>query len=336
MYVQRRRTRIEIWAPAKLNLYLEVLGRRADGYHELETLMVPISLFDTLRLELRENEALSLDCRWAAGVGPTAPLGDLPAAADNLVYRAVALLRERAGVRLGLAMTLLKRIPSAAGLGGGSSDAAAALCGANLLWNLGWTASQLSEVAAELGSDIPFFFAHGPAICRGRGERVEPTQWHGPRDFVVLRPPQGLSTAQVYRRVAEHVRERPTAGSTTASPAASETRGTEPRRMLGWTTSDRTALDRVSGERQWSMHNRLQAAAEPLAPWLGALRDRFAELDVLAHQLSGSGSAYFAVCRDARHARRIAGIVGSRNEGQVFCVRSLSAAPPANLRASQN
>lgn len=344
MYVQQRRTRAEIWAPAKLNLYLEVLGKRADGFHELETLMVPISLFDTLRFELRKDDQLLLRCRWAGGSSHSGRVGDLPLDSDNLVYRAVSLLRERAGIARGLTMDLHKRIPSAAGLGGGSSDAAAALVGANLLWELGWSVEQLSGLAAELGSDIPFFLASGPAICRGRGERVEPTRWHGPRDFVVLRPPEGLATAQVYRNITIAGPEQRTAAP--AAPARTEAAiDSAGWGSAGWGSADRGAerlgpewhtSGGTSAERSWAVYNRLQAAAETLAPWLRELRNTFAELDVLAHQLSGSGSAYFAACRNPRHARRIAGIVGSRNEGQVYCVRSLSAAPPAYLRASQN
>jgi 4-diphosphocytidyl-2-C-methyl-D-erythritol kinase len=346
MYVQRRRTRIEIWTPAKLNLYLEVLGRRADGYHELETLMVPINLFDTLRLTPRNDARISLACHWAAGFNGSSRLGDLPAGEQNLVYRAVSMLRDRAGIQLGVNLELCKRIPSAAGLGGGSSDAAAALLGANLLWNLGWNVDALSEVAAALGSDIPFFLHASPAICRGRGEQIELTEWMGPKDFVVLRPPQGLSTAEVYRHASGFLAEqtaRPTVGAASSRNLPAE--GFAPSRFRDKTeTNPDVSLTKTLGSTRtatnthprWPLFNRLQAAAEHIAPWLGQVRHAFGELDVLGHQLSGSGSAYFAVCRDAKHAQRVAGIVRNRMDGQVYCVKALSADPLDYFRASQN
>ena len=122
----------------------------------------------------------------------------MPEGPDNLVVRAVELVRRRAGVRRGAKLLLVKRIPAAAGLGGGSSDAAAALVAANEGWRLGRSRDELADWAAELGSDVPFFLAGGPAICRGRGERVEPVAGLGALDFVVVRPPEGLSTAAVY------------------------------------------------------------------------------------------------------------------------------------------
>lgn len=216
MYVHRRRTRIEIWTPAKLNLYLEVLERRADGYHDIETLMVPVSLYDTLRLTPREDDQLHLAARWdlgcyhASGENPNINTwGDLPTGDDNLVLRALVLLRRRAeeagersvSDRWGADVELVKRIPSAAGLGGGSSDAAAALRAACELWQLNWSEQQLAEVAAELGSDIPFFLQRDAAFCTGRGERVQTWAWPGRMHVVVVRPTSGL---QRQRSTAKH------------------------------------------------------------------------------------------------------------------------------------
>ena len=113
--------------------------------------------------------------------------------------RAVTRLREAAGVTAGAAIHLIKRIPSAAGLGGASSDAASALLAANAAWQLGWPRAELARLAAELGSDIPFFFGNGAAICRGRGELIEPLSLTSSLHLVVVRPPEGLSTALVYQ-----------------------------------------------------------------------------------------------------------------------------------------
>ena len=162
---------VVVQAPAKLNLFFEVLGKREDGYHEVETLVTPIDLYDTLYVAPEEGERVSFSCHRVCGLwGADGTWADhLPDGADNLVVRAVELLRRRAGVRTGARLHLVKRIPTAAGLGGGSSDAAAALVGANAVWRLGWSWQDLAHVGAELGSDVPLFFAQGPAICRGRG-----------------------------------------------------------------------------------------------------------------------------------------------------------------------
>jgi 4-diphosphocytidyl-2-C-methyl-D-erythritol kinase len=325
MYVRSSRTRIEIWTPAKLNLHLEVLGRRLDGFHEIETLMVPISLYDTLRLEARDDDRLLLAARWDLGAdlgetrgagGVDAAFGDLPTDGTNLVLRALELLRCRARERTaneatprswGANAELIKRIPSAAGLGGGSSDAAAALLAANQVWNLGWTLEQLAEVAAELGSDIPFFLAGGPAVCDGRGERVRPLAM-GPRlHLVIVRPAEGLSTAAVYRN--------------TVLPG-------QPRRMAELLAAwDSCRPSRIGP----SMFNRLQEAGAKLSSCLEPVRRAFDRLDVLGHQMSGSGSCYFGVCRDARHAGRVAAVLKARRVGRVF--RAVSLVPGQQVTA---
>src|SRR5262249_45075812 len=127
---------------------------------------------------------------------------DLSAGPDNLVCRAADLLRRRTGSARGADIRLWKRIPMGAGLGGGSSDAAAALAGLNRLWRLGLSAADLAALGAELGSDVPFFSAAPAAWCTGRGERVEPLPLGRPLDFVLASPPEGLSTAEVFRQVA--------------------------------------------------------------------------------------------------------------------------------------
>ncbi len=198
MDVHRQATSTIVRAPAKLNLFFEVLAKRSDGYHEIETLMVPVSLYDTLVASSESSGRVSLECHWAAPGEATDALGQLPAERENLAVKAVELLRLRAGVDRGLALKLIKRIPSAAGLGGGSSDAAAALLAANAVWDLDWTRSALAAVGAEIGSDVPFFLGRGAAICRGRGEKIEPIAGLGNLHFVVVRPPDGLSTAKVY------------------------------------------------------------------------------------------------------------------------------------------
>lgn len=297
MNVHRLAASAMVRAPAKLNLFFEVLGKRSDGFHEIETLMVPINLYDELVATSEPGGLIRTACRWAAAPAHSADtLGDLPAEQENLATKAVRLLRERAGVTHGLRMELIKRIPSAAGLGGGSSDAAAALLAANAVWNLGWNTPALAEVAGELGSDVPFFLGHGAAICRGRGERIEPLDGLGALHIVVVRPPQGLSTASVYANCAVARIPRQVAPLV----AALERGDTRALRQL--------------------IHNRLEEAAEPLTPWIGRLRHEFANQDCLATQMSGSGSSYFGICRHARHARSVAQRLRARGLGHVFAL----------------
>lgn len=308
MYVRRLGTLVEVQAPAKLNLFLEVLARRNDGFHEIETLMIPIRAYDTLTLSDTPDGQIRLRCRgeqesWDSR--PTAEQPDddggkpalrtrLPEGPENLVFRALQVLREAAGVGRGVAADLTKRIPLAAGLGGGSSDAAAALLGANSLWQLGWSVDQLAKIAAAIGSDVPFFLYSGAAICRGRGEEIEPLGSLPTLHAVVAKPPLGLSTPEVYSRC--RPAERPGRANDTAQAI-------------------RTG--RIRDLRR-CVFNRLQEAAEDLTPWIGTMRSAFDHAGCEVHQLSGSGSAYFGICRHAAHARSVAGRLRAAGLGWVF------------------
>lgn len=292
----------EIHAPAKLNLFLEVLGKRDDGFHEIETLMVPISWYDTLWLSDAPPGSVDLECVTivAAPDSVAAASESLPEGPDNIVVRAIEQLAQRAGVNRGARVRLVKRIPLAAGLAGGSSDAAAALLAASAAWGLGWSRTKLAELAAELGSDVPFFLQSGPAICRGRGERVEPLNHLGPLHFVVVRPPVGLATADVYRAC------RPGSPPVSAGPLAEALR--------------HGRLDKSAR----LFHNRLQEAAAGLTPWIARLQKEFDRLDCPGHQMSGSGTSYFGLCRHAGHARRLAARLRARRLGRVAVVHSSS------------
>ena len=288
-----------IRVPAKVNLFFEVLGRRSDGFHEIETLMVPIDLFDELFFESDSSGQVAVECAWASANirAAHATLGKLPDSASNLATRAVELLKQRAGVNHGARIRLLKRIPLAAGLGGGSADAAAALIAANLAWNLGWSRERLAQVAAELGSDVPFFLYGGSAICRGRGEKIEPVTDLGIWHAVVVKPPEGLSTADVYRNC------RPTNEPRPIEPLVAAMRRGDCRGIAIY------------------LANRLEPAAAELSPSIGELSREFRRLDCVAAQMSGSGSSDFGICRSARHARRMASLLRARNVGRVFVVR---------------
>lgn len=300
MHVHWHGSHIEVWTPAKLNLFLELLAKRQDGYHELETLMVPITLYDTLYFRDEARGQIGITCELAAGCSEQTALAAeaLPEGTDNSALKAVRLVRERTGHQRGCQLHLVKRIPLAAGLAGGSSDAAAALVAANLGWQLGLSQAELMSLAGELGSDVPFFLSQQAAVCRGRGERVAPFGPLGSLHFVVARPPAGLSTADVYRasRVAEQRRS--------VEPLASALRG-----------GDLVTVGRL-------LHNQLQTPAEELSPWIRRLDREFARHDLLGHQMSGSGTSYFGLARHARQARRVAAAIQARGVGSVYAVRT--------------
>jgi 4-diphosphocytidyl-2-C-methyl-D-erythritol kinase len=298
MYVHRLATSVVVRAPAKLNLFFELLARRADGFHEIESLMVPIDLFDSLAAAPNDSGRLELDCYRAAAGGAGAELGELPPPEKNLAYRAVALLRHRAGIERGISLSLVKRIPSLAGLGGGSSDAAAALVAANKVWQLNYSRERLADVAAEIGSDIPFFVYGGAAVCRGRGDQIESLATPLALHFVVVRPPVGLSTAAVYKH----------------SEVPAVPRHVEPL-LAALACGDGRDLPEL-------IHNQLEGAADRLTPWIERVRSALAGQGCLAAQMSGSGTSYFGICRHARHARRVAGRLQSRGIGRVYACRS--------------
>ncbi len=277
---------VEVLAPAKLNLFLEILGRRDDGYHDLESLMVTVDLFDTLTFADDPSGRIDFRCD-----DPTLPTG--PA---NLVVRAAGRLKAASGCDRGARITLRKAIPAQAGLAGGSSDAAATLAGLDRLWGLGTSSDRLDGLAAAIGSDVAFF-RHGPAaVCRGRGEVVEPRELPGPIHFVLVCPPIGLSTAEVYRNLTPPARPRPIGAI-----------------LEALADGDTPALGR-------ELFNRLQPVAESLAPPLGAVRGALADLGpslLDGHLMSGSGSAYFGLARDRDAAEEAASRLGALGLGRV-------------------
>jgi 4-diphosphocytidyl-2-C-methyl-D-erythritol kinase len=271
MLSERSSDAVMVWAPAKVNLFLEVLAKRPDGYHEIATLMAAVSLFDTLEFKEDPSGEIHLQCDHP----------DLPSGPENLVCRAADLLRRRRGVDAGVHFRLRKRIPLAAGLAGGSSDAAATLAGLNRLWRLGLSTAELAELGAELGSDVAFFFSPLVAWCTGRGERVEPLRLGKPLFLVLACPGVGVSTAQVYRGVT--VPERPVDGAAVRAAV-----------MAG----DAVVIGRC-------LHNRLQPVAEGMCPEVLALRRRLEALAPAGVLMSGSGGTVFALCRDHGEALRI-------------------------------
>jgi 4-diphosphocytidyl-2-C-methyl-D-erythritol kinase len=294
MLSERHVDAVTVWAPAKVNLYLEVLAKRPDGYHDIATLMVAASLYDTLEFKEELSGEILLHCQQP----------DLTTGPENLVVRAGRLLQQRTGCPRGATIRLRKRIPLAAGLAGGSTDAAATLAGLDQLWQLGLSRQRLAGLAAELGSDVAFFFETPAAWCTGRGEQVAPLTLGKPLWFVLACPRFGMSTAEVYRGVI--VPERPQTGA----------------EIL------RAVVDGDVEEIGHRLHNRLQPPALAVCPALAALESRLAGLKPAGQLLSGSGSSLFALCRDQGEAWRVArGLCSWTEEGmnpRVFIVRSCS------------
>jgi 4-diphosphocytidyl-2-C-methyl-D-erythritol kinase len=279
---------VEVLAPAKLNLFLEVLERRPDGYHEIETLMVAVSLYDNLTFTNDPSGVISLRCDE-----PT-----IPAGRDNLVVMAAERLKAAATSLQGAQIVLQKAIPAQAGLAGGSSDAAASLVALDRLWNLQTPRERLDALAGEIGSDVAFF-AHAPAaVARGRGERVESIPLGEAYHFVLVCPPVGMSTADVYRHVVPPERPRP------IGPVLEALAHGGPEKL---------------GQ---CLFNRLQTSAEALRPELTQVRDALASLGPLlcGSMMSGSGSAYFGLCRNSAAAYHAAEVLEPLGLGLVRVV----------------
>jgi 4-diphosphocytidyl-2-C-methyl-D-erythritol kinase len=290
----------KVLAPAKVNLSLCLQGRRDDGYHELETVMLALRFYDELQLEPADDGRIEFEVVGAE---------DIPTNESNLAIRALKALQVATGCSRGAKVQLTKRIPSQAGLGGGSSDAAAALVAGNRLWDLRLSHAQLSTIAATLGSDIPFFlptprFGARAAVCTGRGERVAPFSSGRSLPIVVVKPAVGLATSAVYANYSA-------ASCVQSSP--DRAKSAEITEVLC-----RGLLNSLGA----LMRNDLQAPALALCPELAAVKAGFDRLPVVAHQLSGSGSAYFAVCRSMRQAQQVAKLARERRWGESWAMLS--------------
>lgn len=271
-------TTLEKLSPCKVNLLLNILGRRADGFHELETVFHLVNLCDRLGFT-RTGTGLQLTCS-----DPT-----LPTDASNLVYRAALRFLETAGIHDGLRINLEKKIPMAAGLGGGSGNAATTLLGLNELFDYLLDERQLHAIAATLGSDVNFFLQRKPALAFGRGEKVEPVE-----DFAALRgawfflihPGFGISTPWAYRELARF-------------PTALNGKPGRARKLISLLqTSD---LATAGGD----FYNSLEAPAVEKYPVLALYQEFLRENGAAATLMSGSGSTTFALFRDQTAAAAV-------------------------------
>lgn len=270
-------SRVAVAARAKVNLFLEVLGKRPDGYHEIETVIQEIDLADELTLESLGRGGPRLEVLSEGD--PSVPSGP-----GNIVHAAASLFLERFAPDAAVRVSIRKRIPSGAGLGGGSADAAAALRGLARLLRVDAPAEEIARIASRVGSDVPFFLTGGLAVARGRGERVEPVASPARLGFVVVSPPFPCSTAGVYGALAN---------SLTIAPRSP------------------TILLRSLRSGSWSeigkvLFNRLEEPAFRLEPRLRELRDRLAAA-ACPHPalMTGSGSSLVAVTGTAAEAREL-------------------------------
>jgi 4-diphosphocytidyl-2-C-methyl-D-erythritol kinase len=265
-------------SPCKVNLLLNILGKRADGFHELETVMQPIPLCDEIRFE-RINDGVTLTCSE-----PT-----LPVDASNLVCRAAAAFFRNSGISGGVKMHLEKKIPMAAGLGGGSGNAATTLLALNELYDGPLSAAQLHEAAASLGSDIPFFLQTQPALATGRGEVIQslpPFRALEGCAFLLVHPGFGIATAWAYKELARF----PTSLNGEHGRAA---------KLI----ESLNAGDLRKAAREF--YNSLEAPALEKYPWLAVLQDFLRENGAAATLMSGSGSTTFAITRDLCGAQEL-------------------------------
>lgn len=250
-------------APAKVNLTLQIHRRRPDGFHDLVSWVAPLDLADELRIALAD----------APGVRLRSDDADLPDDERNLVVRAARRLATAAGIEPALDISLRKRVPIGAGLGGGSSDAAATLTALTRLWRIDWSRERLSAIAAEIGSDVPLFLWNSPCVIRGRGERVEPVAAPRITRVVLVIPPFGVLTAGVYAALQpdDYGQPRPL-------PAG--------------------LLDLPVGELAPRLFNDLEPPAFRVEPRLRELHRRLSHDTRVPVRLSGSGSALFAIFDD--------------------------------------
>jgi 4-diphosphocytidyl-2-C-methyl-D-erythritol kinase len=286
---------ITVIAPAKINLILRILDRRPDGFHNLWSIMQTVALEDEVQIKLRADlQEIQLTCDAM----------QLAADRSNLVYRAAAAVLTRAQRSIGLDIELRKRIPMGAGLGGGSSDAAATILGLNLLLQLEWSPTQMADIGHSLGSDVPFFFFAPSSFVAGRGETVRPVVVEGARWVVLVNPGFGVDTKWAYQKLA--------ATRTAVTPLSPAQRELDRQLRVSWSQLV------VAAENDFE--EPVFAAYEQLREIKRSLQAHGAELTLL----SGSGATVFGVFTDEGCARLAQAHFMRENLMKVFVVPTCS------------
>lgn len=258
------KSKMRLLAPAKVNLRLKITGRRPDGYHLLDMVMVKLDLSDEIDLELG-GSGIRMECDR-----------DLPLDSSNTVWKAVDAVRKESGQRFGVTVRIHKRIPIAAGLGGGSSDAAGVLKGLNDLLALGWDTKKLIEVGMRIGADVPFFLVEGSQRVRGIGEVLEPITIP-PVPLILINPGFPVSTTDAYQWY-DLTREKDNDSKASVIAKPDETRG---RQIAGF-----------------EMTNDLEEVVIPRYPVLAAVKERL-QAGALGTLMSGSGPTVFGLFNSA-------------------------------------
>lgn len=281
--------RLAVLAPAKINLFLRITGRRADGYHELDSVFLPIALYDEVEVRARAGSGqIMLRCNWP----------ELPRDSGNLAVRAAERLRGEMAEPRQIEIDLEKRIPAGAGLGGGSSDAGAVM--RLLAKTMAPAPARLTEAALAVGADVPFFLEPRPARVRGVGELIEPLERSLEISLVVAVPPCQVATGEIYGAL----------------------------RREHWSGPAPARLELESPERAELLVNDLEGPARERYPIIGELKVELKKCGARAALMSGSGGAVFGLCRDPDHARFVAGQM-ARVGGGIRCypTRVLNRAP---------
>lgn len=285
---------ITVHAPAKINLILRILDRRSDGYHNLWSVMQTVALEDELEIRAASPGGVRLTCDTVR----------LPVDSSNLVHRAASAVLDQASLSVGLDVELRKRIPMGAGLGGGSSDAAATILGLNQLLKLGWSREQMQSVAEQLGSDVPFFLFAPAAVVSGRGAAVKPVWMDESRWVVLVKPGFGVETKWAYQELATT--------RTDARPLSSAHMAIDRHSRLTWTQLA-TAAENDFESPVFARYPVLREIKE-------ALRLQGADLALL----SGSGSTMFGIFSTESAARRAHAHLAQDQQLQVFIVPTCS------------
>lgn len=284
------------FAPAKLNVRLKVTGRRPDGYHELVSIMVPVGLYDQLELQMTSDGDINIACQGFPS----------PSNEENLACRAARAFFAKIGVNDGVSMRLTKSIPVAAGLGGGSSDAACVLKALDRHYSFPLTAEALAELALGLGADVPFFLLETPCIARGIGEVLEPIENWPKLWYVIITPPIRVSTSWVY-------------GSLNVSGASSELELTTEAYQYIITYLKKKPLAIAP-----LMENDLEQVTAARFPTIGTIKQLLAEAGAEGVLMSGSGPSVFGVFQSEDAAVRAKAALVESHLGDMFLAEGLA------------
>jgi len=281
-------TAIELLSPAKVNVFLKITGQRIDGYHELLTVFVPVSLYDKLIIS-KSEKGLEVYYRGR----------EIPNNQNNLVSRAAISFFEKTGIKKGIKITLIKNIPISSGLGGGSSDAATTLKGLNQLWPNALSKEDLEKLALSLGADVPFFLLQKPAMARGIGEILQPIENFPSLWYVIVSPNLMISTAWTYERIKLNLTNN---------------------RNQNKMSSFKKNIFNIPE----LLFNDLERVTLVKYPFLSSIKESLLQVGALGALMTGSGPSIFGLFDSAKKARKAGNILKTYDKGDVFVVKGLS------------